>query len=92
MLTKAFMGGNAASYLLDKLSECDWTINDVMKGTESSKAIIGFAYQDIMSGTIELTMIKEDEIWKIDSLAMPKFEKFKLPKEVTDQFAGSGQE
>lgn len=84
LFTKAFMGGNAASFLLDKLSECDWTIKDVMKGSESSKAIIGFAYQDIMAGTIELKMIKEDKIWKIDSLAMPKFDKFSLPQEKTE--------
>ena len=56
-----------------------------MKGSESSKAIIGFDYQDKMTGTIELKMIKEDRIWKIDSLAMPKFDKFTLPQEKTDQ-------
>jgi len=30
-----------------------------------------------MSGTVELTMIKE-ELWKIDSFEMPKFEKLTL--------------
>ena len=54
-------------------------------GSESSKAIIGFEYQDLMAGTIELKMIKEGSIWKIDSLAMPKFDKFNLPQENTDQ-------
>ena len=89
LFTKAFMGGNAASFLLDKLSECDWTIKDVMKGSESSKAIIGFEYQDLMAGTIELKMIKEGSIWKIDSLAMPKFDKFTLPQDNADQPAES---
>ena len=60
--------------------ECEWTIKDVMKGSETSKAIIGFNYEDKMVGTIELTMIKEEKIWKIDSLAMPKFDKFTLPQ------------
>jgi hypothetical protein len=32
----------------------------------------------MMTGTIELTMIKEDKIWKIDSLGTPKFDKFTL--------------
>ena len=62
-----------------------------MKGSESSKAIIGFDYQDLMAGTIELKMIKEGSIWKIDSLAMPKFEKFTLPQGKSDQTAGSGE-
>ena len=79
LLTTAIMGDNALSILLGKLSECEWTIKDVMKGSETSKAIVGFDYEDKMVGTIEMTMIKEDKIWKIDSLAMPKFDKLTLP-------------
>ena len=81
LLTSALMGGDAVTVLLGKLSECDWTIKDVMKGTETSKAIVGFNYVDKMVGTIEMAMIKEDKIWKIDDLNMPKFEKFTLPQE-----------
>ena len=51
-----------------------------MKGSETSKAVIGFNYQDMMTGSIELTMIKEDKTWKIDSLALPVFDKFSLPQ------------
>ncbi|MBR4091186.1 MAG: hypothetical protein IKK28_10000 [Mogibacterium sp.] len=79
LITSTLLGGNAVSVLLDKLSECDWTIGEVMKGSETSKAIICFDYQDKMTGSIELSMIKEGDIWKIDSLAMPKFDKFTLP-------------
>ena len=81
LLTNALMGGDAVSVFLAKLSECDWTIKDVMKGTETSKAIVGFNYVDKMVGTIEMAMIKEDKLWKIDDLNMPKFEKFTLPQE-----------
>ena len=84
LFTTALMGGNAVSFLLEKLSECDWSIKDVMKGSESSKAIVGFDYQDKMTGTIELTLIKEDGKWKIDGLAMPKFEKLSLPQAKAD--------
>ncbi len=89
LFTTALLGGNAVSVLLEKLSECKWTILDVMKGSESSKAVVGFDYQNSMTGTIELTMIKEQKIWKIDSLAMPKFDKFSLPQGNTDQSADS---
>ena len=78
MLTSAFLGGNAVTVFLDKLSECEWTIKDVMKGAETSKAIVGFDYQGKMTGTIEMTLIKEQKIWKIDGLAMPKFDKFAM--------------
>lgn len=80
MVTTALMGGNAMSLLLARLSECDWTIKDVMKGSETSKAIVGFNYQDSMVGTMEMKMIKEDKIWKIDNLEMPKFDKLALPQ------------
>ncbi len=85
LFATALMGGNAVNVFLEKLSECDWTIKDVMKGSTSSKAILGFDYQDMMTGTIELTMIKEDKIWKIDGLDMPKFEKLALPQGNTEQ-------
>ena len=45
MLTGALMGENALSVLLDKLSECEWTIKDVIKGSETSRAIVGFNYK-----------------------------------------------
>ena len=38
-----------------------------------------------MVGTIEMTMIKEDKIWKIDGLAMPKFDKFALQQPAADK-------
>ncbi len=60
MFTSAFMGGNAAAFLLEKLQECDWTIRDVMKGSETSKAVVGFDYQDKMTGTIETKNLHTD--------------------------------
>jgi hypothetical protein len=84
MLTTMLMGGNAVNVLLEKISECDWMIKDVMKGKETSKAVVGFDYHDLMVGSIELNMIKEDSIWKIDGLSAPKFEKINLPQ-ATDE-------
>ena len=55
-----------------------------MKGSETSKAILGFNYEDMMVGAIELTMIKEDDKWKIDRLGMPKFDKLSLPQAETE--------
>ena len=85
LIASALLGSNAVKTLLGKLSECEWTIKDVMKGSESSKAVVGFNYQDKMAGTIELTMIKEEKTWKIDSLALPTFDKFALSQGSTSQ-------
>ena len=85
LFASALIGDSAVNVLLGKLSECEWTIKDVMKGAETSKAIVGFNYEDKMVGTVELTMIKEEKIWKIDSLAMPKFDKFTLMQDTAAQ-------
>ena len=85
LFTTTLLGGSAVSVLLGKLSECDWTIKEVMKGSETSKAVVGFNYEDKLVGTIELTMIKEDKIWKIDDLAMPKFDKIALTSGNSEQ-------
>ena len=85
LLTTAFIGGNAVKVLLDKLSECEWTIKEMMKGSENSKAIVKFDYQDKMVGTIDMNMIREEKIWKIDGLETPKFDKFTLPQTTVEQ-------
>lgn len=51
------------------------------KGSDTAKAVVGFDYQDKMTGSIEMDMIKEGDVWKIDGLASPKFEKFTLKME-----------
>lgn len=68
LLTNTLMGGNAVKVLLEKLSECNWTVKDVMKGSDSSRAILVFNYQGKMTGTVEMKLIKEDKVWKIDDL------------------------
>jgi hypothetical protein len=74
--------GNAsvpsAGFLLDKLSELDWVIMDVLKGSDSAKGVLGFTYQDKVEGTVEVTLIREDKEWRIDTLNKPKFTKFEL--------------
>ncbi|MBR4501771.1 MAG: hypothetical protein IKP22_07765 [Clostridia bacterium] len=72
-------GGSRVSVLLDRLSECDWTVVEILKGSESARAVMRFSISsgsDEIEGTIQLTMIKEDKEWKIDGVDMPKFEKF----------------
>ena len=72
-------GGSRVSVLLDRLSECDWTVVEILKGSDSARAVMRFSISsgsDEIEGTIQLTMIKEDKEWTIDGVDMPKFEKF----------------
>ncbi len=72
-------GGNKVSVLFDRLAECDWTVVDILKGSESAKAVLGFAINngtDEIAGTFQLTLIKEEKEWRIDGVDMPQFTKY----------------
>ncbi len=72
-------GGNKVSVLFSRLADCDWTVDEILKGSESAKAILGFSIAsgtDEIEGTLQLTLIKEDKEWRIDGVDMPKFTKF----------------
>ena len=76
-------GSNRISLLINRLADCEWTVIDILKGSESAKGIVGFRYiteEDDIEGSVELTMIKEDKEWKIDGVEMPKFEKFTVTR------------
>ena len=68
--------GTAMGFLLNHVTDCDWTVKDLMKGSETAKGIVGFKYEDTMEGTLELSLVKEEKEWKIDNMEMPTFEKF----------------
>ena len=70
----------AMGFLLEKLSECEFEYKDMLKGSDSAKAVVLFKYRDIMEGTVEISMIKQDKEWKIDNLNIPHFDKFTLPE------------
>ena len=76
-------GSNKISLLINRLADCEWTVIDILKGSESAKGIVAFKYiteEDDIEGSVELTMIKEDKEWKIDGVEMPKFEKFTVTR------------
>lgn len=64
---------SAVSFLKSKISEMDWTVEDILKGKEHTDVIIGFNYKGGIIGTIEIEMIKENGDWKIDDLGLPHF-------------------
>ena len=73
-----FIGSNPTTLLLNKMSEFEYTVKDILKGSESARCVLDFYYKDSVSGTIEIKMIKEEKEWKIDSLGNTQFDKFEL--------------
>ena len=74
MITTAVAGNNKDAILKEKLAECEWTIVEVLKGKDKAKGTVRFKHGDGLSGTVDVDLVKEDHIWKIDSLNSPKFD------------------
>lgn len=68
----------AMLHLFKNISKIEWQLPDILKGSSSAKVILGFSYQESVEGKMELTMIKQDKEWRIDTLSMPQFEKLSL--------------
>ena len=68
----------AMIHLVRHISEIEWEVLDILKGSASTKVILRFRYKDSVEGKMELTMIKQDKEWRIDTLSMPQFEKLSL--------------
>ncbi|MBQ6934814.1 MAG: hypothetical protein IJN37_10570 [Clostridia bacterium] len=59
--------------LKEKLQQTKWDVVDIMKGENNAVAILSFEYDEDLSGTMEVSMIKEEKEWKIDILQLPEF-------------------
>ena len=68
----------AMIHLVRHISEIEWEVLDILKGSASTKVILRFRYKDSVEGTIEIEMIKEEKEWRIDGLKNPHFDKFNL--------------
>lgn len=68
----------AMIHLVRHISEIEWEVLDILKGSASTKVVLRFRYKDSVEGKMELTMIKQDKEWRIDTLSMPRFDKLSL--------------
>ncbi|MBP5169634.1 MAG: DUF4878 domain-containing protein [Oscillospiraceae bacterium] len=74
-----FMGSNPSTLLLNKMSEFEYSVKDILKGSDTARCVVEFNYKDNVTGTIEIKMIKEEQEWRIDNLENPHFDKFEFP-------------
>ena len=64
---------------MEKMSEFDFGYKNMVKESDTAKAVLTFEYPDVMEGTFDIRMIKQDKEWKINDLSMPHFDKVSLP-------------
>lgn len=64
--------------LISEMSEINWSLDDVLRNSDKANIYLGFNYKDKLIGTIVLTMIHEDNSWKICEVGFPSFDKIAL--------------
>ena len=68
-------GEDLVRFLQSELQKVQWELVDLLKGSDHAQVVIGFHYEDLLSGTVRITMVREGGVWKIDGLELPTFEK-----------------
>ena len=63
-----FSDSDIASVLIDKTRDIEWSVGDVLKNQEKASVTISFSYEDKISGSIDLELLKKDGEWKINDL------------------------
>ncbi len=56
--------------LKSKSDNIEWELKDIQKGREGATVVLAFRYEEKMEGTVDISMIKEDGEWKIDSFKL----------------------
>lgn len=64
--------------LKSELENVSWEIVDVMTGRKHAQVMLSFDYQGKVTGTINISMIRTDDGWKIDGVNSPKIDGFSL--------------
>lgn len=64
---------NSGGSIKEKMKECDYTVKDITKDSDSAKAVMAYSFKDGKNGTVELSMIKDGEEWKFNNMSMPQF-------------------
>lgn len=59
--------------LKSEIQEIEWEVDDVLKSKENAAVVLSFNYEDKLIGTIEISMIRKEGEWKIDSIEFPEF-------------------
>jgi hypothetical protein len=59
--------------LKSEIQEIQWEVDYVLKSKENAAVVLSFNYEDKLMGTIEISMIREEGKWKVDSIEFPEF-------------------
>lgn len=62
--------------LKTELENVTWNLEDIMTGREHAQVMLSFNYEDDLTGTLNVSMIRTDDGWKIDGVNSLKIDGF----------------
>ena len=65
---------NHLEVLKEKLRQTQWDVQEIVKGDDDATVILAFNYDDRLTGTLEISMVHEQDGWKIDGIELPEFD------------------
>ena len=95
-----FVQGDYQKYLdilQNELDNITWKVEDVMTGRKHAMVMLSFDYQGDVTGTINVSMLRTDDGWKIDGVNSPKidglsFGDIQLPDFSNFRFGGESEQ
>ncbi len=60
--------------LINECAKIQWDLEDILKSKNRATVIVSFDYKGWLTGTVDLSMVKEAGKWKIDGLSFPDFD------------------
>jgi hypothetical protein len=77
-ILSAFNKDDYVVILKSNIKKVNWEIDDILKGNKQANIVLAFNYEDKLVGTIKVSMVREDDEWKISGIEMPEFKKVNL--------------
>ena len=67
-----------AEYYVDllktELAQVKWELNDIQKSSGQAQISLGFNYEEKLTGTVDVTMVRENRAWKISEISLPELD------------------
>lgn len=67
---------NYIDELKSKAEEMQWSLGDVLTNFKKAVVTLNFNYDDEITGSIDLKMVRTDGEWKINGIGLPHFDEF----------------
>lgn len=71
-----FVQNEYLDILKSELHNVNWNVEDILKSSKRAQVVLSFDYQGEITGSINISMIRTKDGWKIDGVNSPKIDGF----------------